>query len=61
VARWLPVLKPVESGRGRHTRGFDVAGGKATNVVADLELTRVRARGRAEPAQLDPRTSANVT
>ncbi|MFO1324557.1 MAG: YhdP family protein [Burkholderiales bacterium] len=41
---WFPVLRPVENGEGAVRVWFDVAGGKATNVVADLELTNVRVR-----------------
>src|SRR5262249_29525754 len=41
---WVPVLKPVNGGEGALRVWVDVAGGKATNVTADLELTQVRAR-----------------
>ena len=41
---WLTVLKPVESGEGAVRVWFDFAGGRATAVVADLELTGVRVR-----------------
>jgi uncharacterized protein (TIGR02099 family) len=50
---WLAVLRPVESGEGAVRVWFDFAGGKATNVVADLELTRVRARVQPDLPLLD--------
>ncbi len=50
---WFPVLKPVESGEGAVRVWFDVAGGKATNVVADLELTGARMRVRPNLPLLD--------
>ncbi|MCC6193295.1 MAG: TIGR02099 family protein, partial [Burkholderiales bacterium] len=53
LREWLPVLKPVESGQGALRVWFDFAGGRATNVVADLELTRVRARVAPKLPQLD--------
>jgi uncharacterized protein (TIGR02099 family) len=50
---WVAVLKPVTSGEGALRVWFDVAGGKATSVVADLELTKVRARVAPELPPLD--------
>ncbi|MFO1304556.1 MAG: YhdP family protein [Burkholderiales bacterium] len=41
---WFPVLRPVETGDGAVRIWFDVAGGRLTNVVADLELTDARMR-----------------
>ena len=48
------VLKPVESGEGALRVWFDFAGGKATDVVADLELTGVRTRVAPQPAAARP-------
>ena len=41
---WVPLLQPVEAGQGALRLWFDFAEGKPTNMVADLELTDVRAR-----------------
>ncbi|MFO1398618.1 MAG: YhdP family protein [Burkholderiales bacterium] len=43
---WVPLLQPVEAGQGALRLWFDFAEGKPTNMVADLELTDVRARAR---------------
>jgi len=50
---WIPLLRPVDTGKGALRVWFDFAGGKATNVVADLELTDVRARVATHLPQLD--------
>ncbi len=50
---WVPVLRPVESGKGAVRVWFDFADGKPTNVVADLELTEVRGRVAANLPQGD--------
>jgi uncharacterized protein (TIGR02099 family) len=50
---WIPLLRPVESGRGALRAWFDFAGGKATDVVADVELSDVRARTAPDLPQLD--------
>lgn len=47
---WVPLLQPVEAGQGALRLWFDFAEGKPTNMVADLELTDVRA-GPREPAR----------
>jgi uncharacterized protein (TIGR02099 family) len=41
---WVAVLRPVESGEGAVRLWFDVAGGKPSGVVADLELSSARMR-----------------
>ncbi|MEO8507850.1 MAG: YhdP family protein [Betaproteobacteria bacterium] len=41
---WIPLLRPVESGQGALRVWFDFANSAPTNIVADLELTGVRAR-----------------
>ncbi len=43
---WVPLLKPVEAGQGALRMWFDFADGQPTSMVADLELTDVRARAR---------------
>ena len=56
VARWrewIPLLRPVESGQGAVRMWFDFADGKATNVVADLELTGVSGRVNKNLPQLE--------
>ncbi len=50
---WIPLLRPVQSGQGALRVWFDFADGRATNVVADLELTDVRARARENLPPLD--------
>ena len=50
---WFAVLKPVETGEGALRVWFDVAGGRPTNVVADLELTNARMRVTPELPLLD--------
>ncbi|MFO1414012.1 MAG: YhdP family protein [Burkholderiales bacterium] len=43
---WIPLLQQVESGLGALRMWFDFADGRATNMVADLELSDVRFRAR---------------
>ncbi len=49
---WIPLLKPVEAGRGALRMWFDFAGGRATDVTADLELTDVDLRAASHLPQL---------
>lgn len=50
---WIPLLKPVEAGRGALRMWFDFAGGRATDVTADFELTDVGVRVAGNLPQLD--------
>lgn len=50
---WIPLLRPVESGQGAVRVWFDFAGGKPTSIIADLELTGVRARAAQNLPLLD--------
>ncbi|MCC7215686.1 MAG: TIGR02099 family protein [Burkholderiales bacterium] len=50
---WIPLLKPVETGRGALRMWFDFAQGRATDVTADLELTDVSVRAASNLPQLD--------
>ena len=56
VARWrewFPFLHQVESGKGALRVWLEVAGGKASDVIADVELTEVRARLAKDLPKLD--------
>ena len=50
---WIPLLQPVESGKGALRVWFDVDAGKPTAATADIELTDVRMRFAKELPQLD--------
>ena len=50
---WIPLLRPAETGAGALRVWFDFAGGRATNVVADVELTDVSVRLARNLPQLD--------
>ena len=50
---WIPLLKPVETGRGALRMWFEFAAGQATDVTADLELTDVSVRVAGNLPQLD--------
>ncbi|MCC7325822.1 MAG: TIGR02099 family protein [Burkholderiales bacterium] len=50
---WIPPLRPVASGYGAFRAWFDFAGGRPTSIVADLELTGVRARAARDLPLLD--------
>jgi uncharacterized protein YhdP len=50
---WIPVLQPIERGKGALRLWFDVAEGKVTAATADVELNDVRARLAKDLPQLD--------
>ncbi len=50
---WIPLLRPTEGGKGALRVWFDFAGGKATDVVADVELTDVRVKLARDTPELD--------
>ena len=50
---WIPFLRPAEAGKGALRVWFDFAGGRATSVVADVELTDVSVRLARNLPQLD--------
>lgn len=50
---WIPHLPAVETGKGAVRFWFDFADGQATDVIADVELSDVRARLARDLPQLD--------
>ena len=50
---WIPLLRPAEAGKGALRVWFDFAEGRATDVVADVELTDVSVRLARNLPQLD--------
>jgi uncharacterized protein (TIGR02099 family) len=50
---WVSVLRPVQTGEGALRVWSEFEDGKATSVVADLELTRVRAKVAPDLPDLD--------
>ncbi len=50
---WIPALRPVEAGQGALRVWFDFAGGRPTDVVADVELSDVRTRFASDLPRLE--------